>query len=102
MNTRFVETFVTLAELESFRATARVMHATPATISLRIKSLEDELRTELIDRSTAQFRLTPAGESLLGAARNVVDAARPLRGAAGQEVVVGGNLKRGGIEKGVH
>lgn len=102
MNTRFVETFVTLAELESFRATARVLHATPATISLRIKSLEDELRAELIDRSTTQFRLTPAGESLLGLARNVVDAARALREAAGQEVVVGGKLRLGVIETVVH
>ena len=102
MNTRFVETFVTLAELESFRATARVLHATPATISLRIKSLEDELRTELVDRSTTQFRLTPAGESLLGLARNLVDAARALREAAGQEVVVGGKLRLGVIETLVH
>ncbi|MGN6232558.1 MAG: LysR family transcriptional regulator [Trinickia sp.] len=102
MNTRFVETFVTLAELESFRATARVLHATPATISLRIKSLEDELRAELIDRSTTQFRLTPAGESLLGLARNLVDAARALREAAGQEVVVGGKLRLGVIETVVH
>jgi len=102
MNTRFIETFVTLAELESFRATARVLHATPATISLRIKSLEDELRTELIDRSTTQFRLTPAGESLLGLARNVVDAARALREAAGQEVIVGGKLRLGVIETVVH
>ena len=102
MNTRFVETFVTLAQLESFRATARVLHATPATISLRIKSLEHELRAELVDRSTTQFRLTPAGESLLGLARNVVDAARALREAAGQEVVVGGKLRLGVIETVVH
>jgi DNA-binding transcriptional LysR family regulator len=102
MNTRFLETFVTLAELESFRATARVLHATPATISLRIKSLEDDLRTELVDRSTTQFRLTPAGESLLGLARNVVDAARALREAAGQELVVGGKLRLGVIETVVH
>ncbi|MBU6486941.1 MAG: LysR family transcriptional regulator [Burkholderiales bacterium] len=102
MNTRFLETFVTLAELESFRATARVLHATPATISLRIKSLEDDLRTQLIDRTTTQFRLTPAGESLLSLARNVVDAARALREAAGQEVVVGGKLRLGVIETVVH
>jgi len=43
MNTRFVETFLTLARLGSFRATATAMHATPAAISLRIKTLESEL-----------------------------------------------------------
>ncbi len=102
MNTRFLDTFVTLAELESFRATARLLHATPATISLRIKSLEDELKTQLVDRTTSNFRLTPAGQSLLGLARNVVDAARALRVAAGQAVVVGGKLRLGVIETVVH
>jgi DNA-binding transcriptional LysR family regulator len=102
MNTRFLETFITLAELENFRATSRVLHATPAAVSLRIKALENELKTELIDRSTPGFRLTPAGQSLLGHARKVVDAARSLRAAAGQEIVVGGKLRLGVIETVVH
>ncbi|MCX4177621.1 MULTISPECIES: LysR family transcriptional regulator, partial [Paraburkholderia] len=102
MNTRFLETFVTLAQLESFRATARVLHATPATISLRIRSLEDELKTELVDRSTTSFRLTPSGQNLLGPAKNVVNATRTLREAAGQEIVVGGKLRLGVIETVVH
>ena len=45
MNTRFLETFVTLAQLRNFRATARALHATPAAISQRIKALEGELKT---------------------------------------------------------
>ncbi len=102
MNTRFLETFVTLSELGSFRATARVLHATPAAVSLRIKSLENELKTVLVDRDQAVFRLTAAGQALLGPARAVVDAARALRMAAGQEVVVGGRLRLGVIETVVH
>ncbi|CAN7614797.1 LysR family transcriptional regulator [Trinickia sp. LjRoot230] len=102
MNTRFLETFVTLAQLESFRATARALHATPAAISLRIRSLEDELKCELIDRSTPKFRLTPAGQSLIGLAKNVVDSVRTLREAAGEQVVVGGTLRLGVIETVVH
>ena len=102
MNTRFLETFVTLAQLESFRATAQLLHATPATISLRIRSLEDELKCTLIDRSTSQFRLTRSGSALLGLAKSVVDTARALREAAGQQVVVGGKLRLGVIETVVH
>ncbi|WP_347554835.1 LysR family transcriptional regulator [Robbsia sp. KACC 23696] len=102
MNTRFLETFVTLAELESFRATARVLHATPAAVSLRIKSLETELKTVLVDRDHPVFRLTPAGQALLGPARAVVDAAQALRVAAGQEMVIGGRLRLGVIETVVH
>lgn len=102
MNTRFLETFVTLAELENFRATARVLHATPAAVSLRIKSLEGELKTELVDRQSSVFRLTPNGQHLLGLAREVVRAARALREAAGQEPVIGGKLRLGVIETLVH
>ena len=47
MNTRFLETFLTLSHLRNYRATARALNATPAAISLRIRSLEDDLGTEL-------------------------------------------------------
>lgn len=102
MNTRFLETFVILAQLRSFRATARALHATPAAISLRIKSLEEELETELIDRSSKQFRLTPAAEFLLSHAKGVVDATRRLQSAARKESVVRGRLRLGVIESVVH
>ena len=82
MNTRFLETFVTLAKLHSFRATAAALHATPAAISQRIKALEDELQTALVDRESREFRLTPNGEYLLGYAKGVVEAARRLQAAA--------------------
>lgn len=102
MNTRFIETFVILAQLRSFRATARALHATPAAISLRIKSLESELQTELIDRSSKEFRLTANAEYLLGHAKSVVDATRRLQGAARRESVVRGRLRLGVIESVVH
>ena len=102
MNTRFLETFVTLAQLRSFRATARALHATPAAISLRIKSPEEELQTELIDRASKEFRLTANAEYLLGPAKAVVDATRRLLTAARKENVVRGRLRLGVIESVVH
>jgi DNA-binding transcriptional LysR family regulator len=102
MNTRFIETFVILAELRSFRATARALHATPSAISLRIKTLEQELQTELLDRSSKQFRLTANGDYLLRHAKAVVDATRRLQGAASKENVVRGRLRLGVIESVVH
>ncbi|HAT30109.1 MAG TPA: LysR family transcriptional regulator [Janthinobacterium sp.] len=102
MNTRFIETFVVLAQLRSFRATARALHATPAAISLRIKSLEEELQAELIDRSSKEFRLTPHAEYLLGHAKAVVDATRRLQTAARKESAVRGRLRLGVIESVVH
>jgi DNA-binding transcriptional LysR family regulator len=102
MNTRFLETFVTLSQLRSFRATARALHATPAAISLRIKTLEEELQTELIDRSSKEFRLTAQAEYLLGHAKAVVDATRRLQAAAHQSSAIGGRLRLGVIESVVH
>jgi len=102
MNTRFLETFVTLAQLRSFRATARALHATPAAISLRIKTLEEELQTELIDRASKDFRLTANAEYLLAPAKAVVDATRRLQAAAQKDSAVRGRLRVGVIESVVH
>ena len=102
MNTRFLETFVLLAQLKSFRATARVLHTTPAAISLRIKALEDELRTELVDRSVKDFQLTASAEYLLSYAKAVVDSTQRLQHAARTDNAVQGRLRLGVVETVVH
>ncbi|WP_211460645.1 LysR family transcriptional regulator [Collimonas silvisoli] len=102
MNTRFIETFVILAQLRSFRATARELHATPAAISLRVKALEEELKTDLIDRTSKEFKLTATGEYLLSYAKSVVDATKRMQIAANKESVIRGRLRLGVIESVVH
>lgn len=102
VNTHFVETFVILARLRSFRATARELHATPAAISLRMKNLEEELQTTLIDRSAREFQLTAAGEYLLTYAKSVVNATRSMQAAARKESIIRGRLRLGVIESVVH
>ena len=102
MNTRFIETFVTLARIGSFRATAQALHATPAAISLRIKTLENELGVALIDRSAPEFTLTAHGEHLLSHARAVLQATRALQLAAHDEVHPATQLRLGVIETVVH
>jgi DNA-binding transcriptional LysR family regulator len=102
MNTRFLETYVLLAQLRSFRATARALNATPAAVSMRIKSLEDELGAELVDRSAKGFRLTAGGEVLLGYARSVVAAAQNLLAAAAADHRLRGRVRIGVIETVVH
>ncbi|MCA3803749.1 LysR family transcriptional regulator, partial [Burkholderia sp.] len=102
MNTRFLETFVTLAKLRNFRTTAAALHATPAAISQRLKALEDELQTVLVDRDSREFRLTPNGEYLLGYAKAVVEATQELQAAASGESALRGKLRLGVIETVVH
>ncbi|CAB3806706.1 hypothetical protein LMG27177_06163 [Paraburkholderia fynbosensis] len=71
---RFLETFVTLPKLRSFRTTATALHATPAAIWQRLKALEGEWHRVLVDRESREFRLTLNGEYLLGYAKNSISA----------------------------
>lgn len=60
-----IRTFMKVAELSSFSKAAQVLHKTPATISYRIKILEDSLNVALFFRTTRTVSLTPAGKHLL-------------------------------------
>lgn len=102
MNTRFLETLLSLARSGSIRATARELHATPAAISSRIKALEAELGVSLVDRGSSQFRLSDDGERLLNHAREVVHAARTLQLAAQRGQQISGRLRLGVVETVVH
>jgi len=61
--------FVKVAELGSFTRAATQLGTGKARISLRIKALEDELGTRLLQRTTRVVRPTPDGEDLLPRAR---------------------------------
>lgn len=102
MNTKFLETFVTLCRLRSFRATARMMHATPATISMRVKALEEGLNVPLIDRSAPIFQLTPKGEGVLARAQTLLDATRALESFARSDAPLAGQLRIGVVDTVVH
>lgn len=58
-------TFTVVAEHCSFSKAAKALHKTPATISYRIKILEDSLGILLFNRTTRKVSLTPAGIHLL-------------------------------------
>lgn len=102
VNTLFLETFVKLAELRSFRKTAQAVGRTPAAISAQIKSLEIELGPELIDRSGKKFRLTPQGEELLDYAKTVVAAEGKMRAVASRKDPLEGRVRVGVMETVVH
>lgn len=60
-----LQTFLYAAENLSFSTAARYMQLSQPTVSHHIKALEDELDTELFDRSGGGLRLTEAGQLLL-------------------------------------
>jgi len=61
MDIKLLEDFVCLAKRESFTAAARERHVTQSALSRRIKALEIWLGTELINRDSNNFNLTPQG-----------------------------------------
>lgn len=67
-----VRAFVKVAELGSFTRAAEQLGAPKSRVSLRVKALEDELGTRLLQRTTRDVAVTPDGEQLLPRARSLV------------------------------
>lgn len=67
-----LESFVWVAKLGSFRATADRLNTTQPNISVRISQLEASLGVRLFHRDSGSVSLTPIGHSLLGQAERVL------------------------------
>jgi DNA-binding transcriptional LysR family regulator len=61
MNLKRLETFVHVAKRRSFSEVADLMNLTQSGVSRQIKTLEEELDVQLLERSTTYVELTPAG-----------------------------------------
>jgi DNA-binding transcriptional LysR family regulator len=72
MRIRNLETFVKVAELESFHAAAKVLKATQPTVSSRVAALEADLGTSLFRRDQGGTTLTSRGRQLLPYAQRIV------------------------------
>ena len=60
-----LETVIWVARLESFRAAAAKLNTTQPAISVRIAQLEEELGSQLFDRSNRTVVVTPVGRQVL-------------------------------------
>lgn len=65
VNIKFLETFVWVARLKSFRLTAEKLFTTQASISSRIAALEDEMGVRLFVRDSKGVSLTSEGQRVL-------------------------------------
>jgi DNA-binding transcriptional LysR family regulator len=98
MDLRRLEVFAKVAELGSFSRAAETLFLTQPTVSEHVRSLEDELGVQLLDRLGRGASPTPAGRLLLEYARRILALAGEARQAIDQfqgrmrgQLVVGGS-----------
>jgi DNA-binding transcriptional LysR family regulator len=98
MDLRRLEIFAKVAELGSFSRAAEALFLTQPTVSEHVRSLEEELGVQLLDRLGRGAAPTRAGQVLLGYARRMLALAREARQAVDQlqgrlsgELAVGGS-----------
>jgi DNA-binding transcriptional LysR family regulator len=79
MDLRQVEYVLAVADEGGFTRAARAVHVAQPSLSQAVRSLENELGTELFWRLGRRVALTPAGEAFVSAARHVVRGMTSLR-----------------------
>jgi len=72
LNIKHLETFILVADLHSFTATARKLYMSQPAVSFQIKSLEEDLQVSLFQRGDKRLSLTPAGKLLYTEAKKMV------------------------------
>jgi DNA-binding transcriptional LysR family regulator len=82
MDTRFLESLVTVIDCGSIAEAARRLNLTPAGVTQRIRALESEIGARLLSRSSRAMQPTPAGAAILERARELVGDARDLKSIA--------------------
>jgi DNA-binding transcriptional LysR family regulator len=95
-NFRQLEAFVAVVEQKNFTRAAKVLRVSQPAVSFQIRSLEEHLGAQLVERLGRQVRLTPAGEVAYAEAKNILaaqermhDALTALTSLQAGKVVVG-------------
>lgn len=70
---RYLKTFVSAAQTESFSATGARLGLTQSAVSTQVKRLEEDLGCELFERAGKSVKLSPQGKKLLADAERIVD-----------------------------
>ncbi|MGJ7531047.1 LysR family transcriptional regulator [Variovorax sp. GB1P17] len=101
MDSRFLQSFVSVVELGSIAEAARHLDMTPATIAQRVRALEADIGSQLIVRSGRTVRPTVSGTRILARARSVLRELRDLQSAASDTELPAGPLRLGAIPTGL-
>ena len=78
MDIRHLTYFIEVAKYKSFTKASKSLHLSQSTLSKVVKSLEEELNVELIDRSAKKIELTEAGEIVLAEGEIIMESINDL------------------------
>ena len=84
MEIRTLESFIQIAELQSFTRAAKKLGYTQSSMSAQIRKLETELGVQLFERINHTVKLTSKGAELLENAHQIIRAAERMRQSAHQ------------------
>jgi len=93
INTAWLRTFCTLAELGHFTRTATRLHMTQSGVSQHVRKLEEQLGVELLVRQGKRFLLSSAGERLFAKAPGILLSLSNLRQELGEDPPFEGNVR---------
>lgn len=102
MNTRFLESFLLVVELGSFRAAADRLCVTQAAISNRIAALEEEIGARVFVRDSREVRLTPVGMRLIAFGERMLELQGDIMQLAHSDQKLLGSVRIGAIDTIVH
>jgi DNA-binding transcriptional LysR family regulator len=71
--------FTTVADEGSFTKAAEILHVTQPTLSKMVKSLEEELGVQLLDRSGKKVVMTDSGRAIYRSARNILQSMNDMK-----------------------
>lgn len=93
INTTWLRTFCTLAELGHFTRTATRLHMTQSGVSQHVRKLEEQLGVELLVRQGKRFLLSSAGERLFAQAPGILLSLSNLQQELGEDPPFEGNVR---------
>ncbi|MBN8943193.1 MAG: LysR family transcriptional regulator [Rhizobiales bacterium] len=89
MDTRFLESFVTVVDKGSIAEAARRLHLTPAAVAQRLRALESEIGKPLVSRAGRTVKPTETGIAMLERARLLLRHVRDLKATSADGVLIG-------------
>jgi DNA-binding transcriptional LysR family regulator len=89
METRFLQTFLSVVETGSIAETARRLNVTSSAVVQRIRALEDEIGHRLIQRSGHAMEATTTGAAIVGNTRRLLAMEDGLKAAASADLEAG-------------